>query len=237
MLTEKIIEHIFSELNASASRDWRDDRHLVLTKFKELDDDEIRIVFNMGKDDITAYHCTFAPDGYDYVYDGSGSNLGDAEGVMQILMNQYDSAHYMMLEENYKPGWHKLTDEPNGISVVWEHQKYNDTQVFDPSGFDLGKYVMESANIIATICRRMTDWLVENYPELVMELDDRQLFGLQMARLRRLRGYTIRELAEESGCAPATIVNIEQGKFSPRVDIVEKILDVLDASLDINLNN
>ncbi|MEE1366829.1 MAG: helix-turn-helix transcriptional regulator, partial [Muribaculaceae bacterium] len=49
--------------------------------------------------------------------------------------------------------------------------------------------------------------------------------------------YTIRELAERSGCAPNTIVNIEQGKFSPRIEIVEQILSVLGAHLEIVIDD
>jgi hypothetical protein len=34
MLTEKIINLIFADLNESASREWRDDRHLKLVEFR-----------------------------------------------------------------------------------------------------------------------------------------------------------------------------------------------------------
>ena len=54
-----------------------------------------------------------------------------------------------------------------------------------------------------------------------------------MSRLRNLRGYSIRELAELSGYATKTILSIEKGKFSPRFEIVEKILSVLGAHLEI----
>lgn len=63
--------------------------------------------------------------------------------------------------------------------------------------------------------------------------ENRQLFGQRMARLRKLRGYSIRELAELSGFATNTILSIEKGKFSPRFEIVEKILSVLGAHLEI----
>lgn len=67
----------------------------------------------------------------------------------------------------------------------------------------------------------------------VEELNDRQLFGQKMARLRKQQGYSIRELAELSGFATNTILSIEKGKFSPRFEIVEKILSVLGAHLEI----
>ena len=69
------------------------------------------------------------------------------------------------------------------------------------------------------------------------ELNDRQLFGQKMARLRNLRGYSIRELAELSGFATNTILSIEKGKFSPRFEIVEKILSVLGAHLEIVIDD
>ncbi len=63
--------------------------------------------------------------------------------------------------------------------------------------------------------------------------ENRQLLGAEMSRLRNLRGYSIRELAELSGYATNTILSIEKGKFSPRFEIVEKILSVLGAHLEI----
>ena len=237
MLNKKIVESIFAELNESANKEWRNDRLLNLMSFEDLDDDEVRVVFAMGEDDdLTIYDCLFAPDGYEYHRQGSGSNIGDAESVMQTLMEQYDSPHYFVLDQVEEDKW-KLTDEANGISVTWEVRKFNETQQFDTSGFDLQKYGMESARIIATIIRRMADWLADNYRELVEELNDRQLFGQRMARLRRSKLFSIRELAERSGCAPNTIVNIEQGKFSPRIEIVEQILSVLGAHLEIVIDD
>ena len=237
MLNKKIVESIFAELNESANKEWRNDRLLNLMSFEDLDDDEVRVVFAMGEDDdITIYDCLFAPDGYEYHRQGSGSNIGDAESVMQLLMDQYDSPHYFALDQVDEDKW-KLTDEANGISVTWEVRKFNETQHFDTSGFDLQRWGVESAQIIATIIRRMTDWLADNYRELVEELNDRQLFGQRMARLRRSKLFSIRELAERSGCAPNTIVNIEQGKFSPRIEIVEQILSVLGAHLEIVIDD
>lgn len=67
--------------------------------------------------------------------------------------------------------------------------------------------------------------------------ENRQLFGQKMARLRKQQGYSIRELAELSGFATNTILSIEKGKFSPRFEIVEKILSVLGAHLEIVMDD
>ena len=235
MLNKKIVESIFAELNESANKEWRDDRHLSLMSIVDLDDDEVRVVFAMGEDDVTYYSCLFAPDGYEYYHQGSGSNAEDAESVMEILMSQYDSPHYFVLYQE-EDKW-KLTDEANGISVTWIVGKFNETQDFDTSGFDLQRWGAESAQIIATIIRRMTDWLADNHRELVEELNDRQLFGVKMSRLRKNKLLSIRELAERTGLATNTILNIEKGKFSPRLDIVERILSELGAHLEIVIDD
>lgn len=67
--------------------------------------------------------------------------------------------------------------------------------------------------------------------------ENRQLFGQKMSRLRKQQGYSIRELAELSGFATNTILSIEKGKFSPRFEIVEKILSVLGAHLEIVIDD
>ena len=236
MLNKKIVESIFAELNESANKEWRNDRLLNLMSFEDLDDDEVRVVFAMGKDDTTIYDCVFTPDGYEYSHHGSGSNFEDAESVMEMLMDQYDSPHYFVLNKVEEDKW-KLTDEANGISVTWEVRKFNETQQFDTSDFDLQRYGAESARIIATIITRMTDWLADNFRELVEPLNERQLFGQKMSRLRRSKLYSIRELAERSGYATNTILSIEKGKFSPRFEIVEKILSVLGAHLEIVMDD
>ena len=53
MLNKKIVESIFKDLNASAAKEWRADRYLKLFDFEELEDDEVRVIFIMGKDDLT----------------------------------------------------------------------------------------------------------------------------------------------------------------------------------------
>ena len=233
MLNKKIVESIFKDLNASAAKEWRDDRYLKLFDFEELEDDEVRVIFTMGKDDITLYNCIFTPDGCEYRHHGGGSNIGDAESVVQTLMQQYNSPHYFVLAQIEGDKW-KLTDEVSGIRIEWKAGEYKKTRTFSDFYFDRRKYSWEeSEKIIVTILQHMTDWLVDNYPQLLQELNERQLFGLEMARLRRNKCLPIRELAERCGCSTATIVNIEKGKFSPRLEIVQQILAAMDCHLEI----
>lgn len=57
--------------------------------------------------------------------------------------------------------------------------------------------------------------------------------GQQITQLRKERGYTIRDLAERCKMHIANLSLIEQGKRSPKVDTLTKILDALDAEIKI----
>ena len=63
------------------------------------------------------------------------------------------------------------------------------------------------------------------------------MFGVKMSRLRKSKLLSIRELAERTDLATNTILNIEKGKFSPRFEIVEKILSVLGAHFEIVIDD
>ena len=61
----------------------------------------------------------------------------------------------------------------------------------------------------------------------------REELGNTINELRQQRGMSIRELAERSEVNKATIVNIEQGRFSPRYEIVERIVKELGGTIEI----
>ena len=49
-----------------------------------------------------------------------------------------------------------------------------------------------------------------------------------LSKVRKARGLTVQELAEKSGVCWLTIVNIEAGKTSPRMDTMIQIMRALD---------
>ena len=61
----------------------------------------------------------------------------------------------------------------------------------------------------------------------------REELGNILASLRKGKGYTIRELADRCELNKATIVNIEQGRFSPKFESVVSIINKLDATIEI----
>lgn len=89
MLTERKVLRYIRELNESASKDWRDDRHMTLLKYAD-DGEEIKLTISMGKYDTTYYHISINQDGYDYIYDGEGDNVADMESIIaNVLWDEY----------------------------------------------------------------------------------------------------------------------------------------------------
>ncbi len=59
-----------------------------------------------------------------------------------------------------------------------------------------------------------------------------QRFGEKLRVLRKRRGLTVRQLAAMLGVTHSHIVGIEKGKHNPSVDMVIKVADVFDISID-----
>lgn len=57
--------------------------------------------------------------------------------------------------------------------------------------------------------------------------------GNEIAQHRRGKGYTVRQLAELAGVSKSTVVNIEAGRFSPTIDVANKLLNALGAKIII----
>lgn len=55
----------------------------------------------------------------------------------------------------------------------------------------------------------------------------------QLAALREERGYTLRQLSERTGVDYANISRIERGDVSPSITTLERLLDGLDAKIEI----
>ena len=54
-----------------------------------------------------------------------------------------------------------------------------------------------------------------------------------MRQLRKKKGLTMKELGEQVGVAEITISTYETGKREPSLDVLCKVADVLDVSLDM----
>ena len=53
----------------------------------------------------------------------------------------------------------------------------------------------------------------------------------QLARLRKLKGYSQRALAKESGVSPATIYELENGRRRPNPSTLRKLAQALEVEV------
>ena len=60
----------------------------------------------------------------------------------------------------------------------------------------------------------------------------KQNLGLQIQKLRKIRGITQEQLAERINMDPANVSNIERGKRFMTAETLEKIADVLNVSVN-----
>lgn len=57
--------------------------------------------------------------------------------------------------------------------------------------------------------------------------------GQKIAELRQEKGLTVRQLGEISGVSYQNITKIEHGKYNVSIDLLTKVLNVLDSQLEI----
>lgn len=58
--------------------------------------------------------------------------------------------------------------------------------------------------------------------------------GKRIAELRKERGMSQTQLADAIGMAQPNLANIEAGRFSTTIDVLERIADALDAKIDLS---
>ena len=67
-------------------------------------------------------------------------------------------------------------------------------------------------------------------------LCDRKLLGLFLKKIRNSSGHSVRALAEKACVNPSTVQRLEAGLYSPRVDVLQRILSAIGYSLSIRKN-
>lgn len=130
--------------------------------------------------------------------------------------------------------WWVCRDTFNGVTIEWKNREYNDQQkVTCEEKVLMEKYSENLANELARILRELGAHLALHHPEKVFDLPPRRMLGEHIAQLRIHRGVSVRDLAQRCDLSPTTIVNIQAGNFSPRYEIVEKILQELGARIEL----
>lgn len=62
-------------------------------------------------------------------------------------------------------------------------------------------------------------------------MDIKKKLGIKIRSIRRAKGYTQEKLAELVGIEPPSLSYIETGKFSPSVETLQKLADVLNVGV------
>ena len=62
---------------------------------------------------------------------------------------------------------------------------------------------------------------------------NRLRIGQKIAELRQERGLSVRQLGEMSGVSYQNITKIEHGKYNVSIDLLTKVLNVLDSQIEI----
>lgn len=71
------------------------------------------------------------------------------------------------------------------------------------------------------------------YEDVNVEVDDRETLGQYIRGVRVSNGISIRKMAEMADIRPSTVQNVENGAFTPRLDILQRILNVLGKRIAI----
>ena len=143
-------------------------------------------------------------------------------------MTQADLANVLGVAKGTVAMWEMGKRNPSfealeQLSIVFDRtMSYILGESDDPSSPELGENEIQKLGLWS---------LEEDYMEIMM--NDRERIGKKLAEIRSEKGYTVRQLAELADLRPATISNVENGKFSVGIDILTKICNTLGARIEI----
>lgn len=86
-------------------------------------------------------------------------------------------------------------------------------------------WIDNEGNVICKVGDPDGEW-----QELSVDFRDREGLGFYLKQLRLQTKWSVRKLATECHLSPATIINIEAGKYSPRLEIVMELLHLFTGS-------
>lgn len=134
------------------------------------------------------------------------------------------------IKETETSHYWEVFDTITGISVVFKEGYFNESQKF---GWANAKTT--NAQTLATAARELTDWLIKEHPNLLVEVPDemikddaRRVVGAALKAARKERGLTIRQVEEMTGIANNHISRIENGRYNVTLDTIALIAAALD---------
>lgn len=138
-----------------------------------------------------------------------------------------------ILQPSQKKGFWVATDQENGIVVLFEEHKFNETQKVTLLDGDKYKSAAEATKL-ATSLRELGDWLRANhYNRAMPQVSIRLIVGNRIKELRVHKKLTQQELAQIAGITTANLCNIEAGKYSVGIDVLNRICEALNVEIHI----
>lgn len=130
--------------------------------------------------------------------------------------------------------FYEAIDTVNGVRITFEPHRFNETQqaiAEQPERFASIEGTMQ----LARIMREMGDWLLKNHFEKIHSsyTAERRRIGQTIQRLREERGLTKAETARMAAITRANLDNIEAGRYSVGLDILNRIASALGVSVQL----
>lgn len=136
-----------------------------------------------------------------------------------------------ILQPSQDEGFWVATDKEKGIVVKFEEHKFNETQqttLLDDA--DASDFMG-----LARAMRELGEWMAKEHYSVAMPVPEnvRLRIGLRIRELRTAQHLSQEDLAQMAGITRANLSNIEAGKYSAGLDILNKIATALGAEINI----
>lgn len=142
-----------------------------------------------------------------------------------------------ILQPSQDKGFWVATDTEHSIVIKFREHEFNETQQVTLLNGDTFKSADEALKY-ATYMRELTDWIAKEHYNTAMPslISHRQRIGQRIRDLRQEQRMTLAELAQRAGITSANLSNIENGRYSVGLDILNKIATALGAEINITTN-
>ncbi len=139
-----------------------------------------------------------------------------------------------ILQPSRKKGSWVATDKAHGIVITFREHRFNDTQEITLLGGDTFGSV-EQAMAVPTALREIADWLRKEHYDVAMPAltIQREKMGQSIRNLRQQREMTQQDLADAAGITKANVSNIEAGKYSVGLDVLNRIANSLGVEVEL----
>jgi len=154
----------------------------------------------------------------------------EISAVSAALTSDIKPGDYICKRSKTKENYFNVTEISTGTIIQFEKWNFDETKsvMFYE---DSESSVVQSGEIIT----RVFEWLAMYHYGLLVNISDnhRNIIGKKLHSLRMEKGLSLRELANACDLPKNTISRIEQGTWNLSVEMLNKIVNALDAEIEI----